>query len=239
MGIDKEIKRIKLWIFIAFFIISFLLVLFSGVINFDESTLGGILSQGFYISVILYTLLISITVSTSLPSSVVAFAGIALFPLYSIIPMTAVGIFLGLSFMYYFTKKFGEEGLESYAKLKEKQLHAFLNLIKLKSTSIVVLFTFFYFFPSNLASVAAALSDMKFKKFISIAFVGNTLNFSSFIFLSYGIYSANLYYIIPSVLILLALSLVPIYIYRRSIGDILTFIFNKEIKFGGIKSFYK
>jgi uncharacterized membrane protein YdjX (TVP38/TMEM64 family) len=233
MGINREIKKIKLYIFLAFFLISFLLVLFSGVISFDEETLGGILSQGFYVSIILYTLLIAITVSTSLPSSVVAFAGIALFSLYILIPMTVVGLFIGLSFMYYFTEKFGEEGLESYAKLKGKRLQAFLRLININTTSFVVLFTFFYFFPSNLASVAGSLGDMKFKKFISIALIGNTINFSGFIFLSYGIYSANWYFIVPSVSVLIAMSLTPLFIYRRSIEDILSFIFNREIKLKG------
>jgi len=229
---EKNIKRIKFWIFISFLVLSFLLVLFVGALNFNETALGNFLSKGMIISPILYTLLIVITSSTSLPSSIVALAGLALFPLYLLIPLTVIGMFAGLCFMFYFAKQFGEEGLRSYSKIEGNKLKAFVKLLKLDSTSFVVLFTFFYFLPSNLASVAAALGDMKFKKFVLITLVGNFLNLGGFIFLSYGVYSANLYIILPSAMVLVADSLIPLYIYRRNIEDIVLFIFNKKISFG-------
>ncbi|MEI7719038.1 MAG: VTT domain-containing protein [archaeon] len=228
---DKEIKKIKLWIFLAFFILSLLLFLFSGVINFNETSLGILFSGGIYVSMVLYMLLLALTASTSLPSSVVVFAGIALFPIYILVLLTIGGLFLGQSFMFFFTKKFGEEGLVSYSKMKGNRLKAFLRLLKMNTTSFVVLFAFFYFFPPNLSSVAGALGDMKFKKFISIALTGNSLNFIGFIFLSYGLYSLNWFIVIPAAVLLTAFSLVPLYIYRRNLGDILMFVFNREIKF--------
>jgi len=222
-------KRLRFYIFIAFVVLSILLVFFSGIMNYNEGTIGNLLLKYDYISMPIYILLVSIAIATTLPVSVAVLAGFFIFTLYELILLTILGMIAGIYFLFYASRKFGKEGFKEYVKLKGERLKAFRNLLEADSTSLIVLLTFVYFFPSNLAGVVAGITNTKFYRFAIICLIGNLINSAAFIFLAYGIYILSWIYIIPSSIVLVLNTAVPLYIYRKHMKDIIILAFNRKV----------
>jgi len=215
-------------IFIILIVISISAFLFADYLNYDVQTIKSLISQNYYLSVFIFLILIIVAAITTLPISVASIPGVLVFSLVNTVFYVMIGIVVGAFILYYLSKWLGKKFVDEYAELKGGKLRAFNELMHENSFRFVILLDFVYFFPSNLAHMVAGITNLKISKFLFATIVGNFLNSFSIILLIFGIINQNISHIVIASLVLALTTLIPLYIFRRDIKDILILSFSEK-----------
>jgi uncharacterized membrane protein YdjX (TVP38/TMEM64 family) len=221
---DKK-NKLKFIIFIAVAVISILLVLFVGIFNYNVENVKGLISSHIIISIIIYIGLIAVASATTLPITVTLIAGILVLSFKEALLYALIGVYLGAFLLYLFSIKTGKGILHYYAK--GEKLKILDKLIHENAFSLVILLNFVYFFPSNLAHIVAGITNLKLRKFF-IAMFGNLINTSSVAIIILGILNQNYIYVSAGIIILVLVTVIPLYIYRRHMRDLIILGFSRN-----------
>jgi uncharacterized membrane protein YdjX (TVP38/TMEM64 family) len=221
-------KKIKFIIYIIFGILSMLLILVPLITNFSSSNVEAILRQYYAYSISIYVILIAIAAATTLPISIVLIAGRFVFGFWTSIIYAFLAIFIGASAVYLLSAKMGREFLIDYGNIKGKRLKAFNSLIHNNSVSITLLLNWVYFTPSNLAHMVAGITKMDFRKFLIITGIGNFPNVLAIAMIAEGVFTKNYLLFSSGILIILLITIIPLYIFRKHVREILMISFGKN-----------
>ena len=221
-------KKIKLGIFLTFFIISLSLFFITVVLDYNHITVQNIIIKHEYFSVFLYIILVAIAAVTTIPITVTLVAGVFIFSFWLTVFYAFLGILIGASILFLFSRKMGRKVFVEYAEFKKGRLRALNDLLQENSLNIILLFNFIYFFPSNLAHMIGGITKINFSKFLFLTIIGNFPNMFSITLLVYGIINSNTIFIVIAVIILILTTGIPLYIYRKHMKDILVIAFNRK-----------
>lgn len=221
-------KKLKFVLFLIVILFSFLLIFFSSLLNFKPENIESMLLAYYYPMTLVYILLMAVASSTTLPITAVLAAGTAIFPYYTLILYSFIGIVIGAVSLYYFSKYTGRDFLEDYTEMKGGKYKALKDFMKKDVTGLLIILNFTYIFPSTLAHVVAGVTNTKFWKFLLIATAGNFINAFGVTLVAKGFYTANYSYFSAGLGILVLSSAIPIFIYRRYLKDILIIAFTQK-----------
>lgn len=222
-------SKIKFWFLIAFILFSTLFSLSLGIFDINQSTIETFLKDNSYFSKIIFLIIMTIAVATTLPVNLVSLAGLFVFDFQILIVMTLISITLGVLIMYLIAKSLGEKGFEEYAGIKGSRINILHKLIKKHKYSLMIILSFVYFFPSNMAGITAAFTRTKLSKFFVISFLGNAINIIFFITLARGILIKDLALALISTILLIANTAIPLVYYRKNIKDVAKLVLAKEL----------
>jgi uncharacterized membrane protein YdjX (TVP38/TMEM64 family) len=221
-------KKLKFVLFLIVVLFSFLLIFFSSSLNFKSEDIESMLLAYYYPMTLTYILLMAVASATTLPITVVLAAGTAIFPYYTLILYSFIGILIGAVSLYYFSKYTGKDFLEDYTEMRGGKYKALKDFMKKDVTGLLIILNFTYIFPSTLGHVVAGVTNTKFWKFLLIALAGNFINVIGVILIVKGLYTTNYSYFSAGILILILSGAVPIFIYRKYIKDILVIAFTQK-----------
>lgn len=223
-----NLKKIKNYLIIIFIIVYIGIFVFEGIFNFNQGVISNLLSryQGF--AGLIYVLLLTIGMAVGLLTAVIVFSGFFVFNFSELIILTIIGVILGISLIFILARVFGHKAFMEYLKVHEKRKEKLKELFTRDSTALTILFNFIFFLPSTFGGIVGGLADIKLYKFIPISIIGNLINQIAFIFLLYGTQNGKMIFLIPSIIVLILNTLIPIIIYRKNIGDVFRIIFKRK-----------
>jgi uncharacterized membrane protein YdjX (TVP38/TMEM64 family) len=193
--------------------------------NTDQDTVQRIFFSDPEYRIVMFLIIMTIAVATTLPVNIIALAGLFIFDFYLLLCMLVISIIMGVFIMYFLAKKMGEKGFEEYASVNNTRASKIKKTMKNHRYSLMILLSFVYFFPSNMAGLTATFTKTKFSKFFWIAFCGNALNIIFFITLAKGVLIKNSAMIIASIVVLICTSILPILIYKTRIKRVIQILY--------------
>jgi len=222
-----DFKKLKFYSFITFFILSLSLILFSGLFHFNLTSIGSLLERYDNAASVIYVTLITLATATTLPINVTILSGMLVFPVYYIILLTLIGVLIGVHILFYMSRNITEDEFRRYTKIRKDKLKDIVDLLRKDSLAFVVLLTFVYAFPSNLAGMIAGFTKMKLYKFVTISIIGHGISATSVILMVHNLYIGNSLNVAIFLTILILNTLIPIIIFRKSIKDVFDLAFKR------------
>jgi len=217
--------KLKHIIFIILGILSFSLVLLVGVLNYNVESVNNLILNFHSFSIVIYIAIIAFAAATTLPINVTLIVGIFLFSFSEALLYAFLGVYLGSLVIYIISIYAGRGILKDYAKSRSK-MKALDDLLHENKMSIVMLFNFVYFFPSNLAHIVAGYTKLDFWRFSFATITGNFPNIFGLALIIIGVSIPNYYYLASGLAILFFMTAIPLYIYRKHMRDILILAFS-------------
>jgi len=218
----------KLVIFISIVFISFSVIFLGYFFDYNVSSVFNLIHAYPSISLIIYVGLIALSTATTLPITVTLAVGILVFKFTSAVLFAFLGIYFGAVIIYYLSLKTGKNIFSKFSNLGSGKLKIMNNLLHENTLSFVMLLNFVYFFPSNLAHISAGVTHLNFWKFSFATIFGNFPNTFSIALLILGIYQQNYIYMGIAMILLVLVTGVSLYIYRKHLKDIIIIAFSKE-----------
>lgn len=226
----RNFKKLKFIIFFVFIILAIVLFIFASYLGYTPENIGEKLNNNYYYeTIIIFIILIAIAAATTLPITAVMIPGIIFFSFQANIFYTTIGIFIGALFTFFMSRYLGKDYVKDYVKLKGGRVKALNDLIEEKSFKLILLLNLVYFFPSNIAHMVAGLTKTKFNKFLLATVMGNLPNTFAVALVIYGTYWLNSTYVICGVIILIIISIIPLYFYRKHIKELIILAYSQEM----------
>ncbi|HTY44101.1 MAG TPA: hypothetical protein VMC80_02565 [Patescibacteria group bacterium] len=223
-------KKLRKYLLIALIILYIGIIIFESAFNFNQKIIGNLLSNYEDFAQPLYVLMIIFAIIIGLISSAVVLSGFFIFNMPTLVILTSIGVIVGVPLIFILARKIGRKSFEQYIDLKKGKAEKLKEIFRKDSMALIVLFNFVFFLPSTFGGIVGGLGVKKLTKPIVISLIGNLINQISFIFFISGIQFNNLSYLVPSVLALALNTGIPLWIYRKNIGDVLRITFRKDKK---------
>jgi uncharacterized membrane protein YdjX (TVP38/TMEM64 family) len=220
--------KTKWVIFLGIVILSLVITFFAGYLNYSVDHVQSLILHYKAISILIYIALIAIAAATTLPITVALIAGILVFTFTEALLYAFLGVYIGAFVMYILSIKTGKEAFHEYGKLGTGKLKILNRLLHKHSFSLALLFSFVYFFPSNIAHIVAGVTNMNFWKFSFVTIVGNFPNVFAVALLVVGVLRVNTFYFVSAIIILILVTIIPLYVYRKHMKDIILIAFSKD-----------
>ena len=167
-----------------------------------------------------------LAVATTLPISAVMFAGILYFSFSIAMIYTFIGVILGAVITFYMARWLGKDYIKQEYKSKDKgKLHEINVLIQKKPLPYVVLLSFVYIFPTNLAFMIAGVTDMTLLQVVILTVLGNITTTAAVGLISLGIINSNISYLILGIIIIAIINISPIVYYWKETKEVFVHLF--------------
>jgi uncharacterized membrane protein YdjX (TVP38/TMEM64 family) len=220
----KKLRRYSLIILLAIYVSA---IIFESFFSFNQTVIIKLVDAYENFSQPSYVLILTASIVTGIFPSIVILAGFFMFTTPTLLILSSIGIILGIPLIFILSRKIGQKAFYDYTNLNEIKAKKLKKIFKNNYTAMVVLFNFSVLLPSIFGCIIGGLGKAKMTKLIFISILGNLINQIAYILFMFGIQYNNLFYIIPSLSIMILTTGISFFIYRKNIKDVLKIIFKR------------